>query len=148
MLVHTSSFVLSDLTSKPILVNFWRKAAVDAVLVLLQNRKGTAAFLSRCNASRALGVGVSPICSVPERSIRIARNTGRCGDIVIDQLWQCSWRLMIKFRSNLRSKAERTHAFLMPPATLSSCCLLTHDHRGQIRAHFHPQVVFDCAPVS
>jgi hypothetical protein len=58
-------------------VNLLRKAAVDSLLVLLQNLKGTAAFLSLCRASMALGVGVLPICKVPERSMRIARITGR-----------------------------------------------------------------------
>ena len=77
ILVHISSLSQSDFTSKPIPTNLPRKAAVDSLLVLLQNLKGTAAFLRLWIASMALGVGVLPICRVPERSMRIARIAGR-----------------------------------------------------------------------
>lgn len=83
-LVHTSltspqQEADSALTSNPIPLNRPPKATPDSLLVLLQNLNGgaEAACLSRCRASTAPGVGVSPICRVPERSMRIARINGR-----------------------------------------------------------------------
>lgn len=72
-LVHTSSDETSIEASR-ILRHI---SVVDSLLVLLQNRKGMLASRRRVSACAAPGVGVVPISSVPEISMRRAQSGGR-----------------------------------------------------------------------
>jgi hypothetical protein len=73
ILVHTSLSCVSI----PILASVLRNAAVDSLLVLLQNRNGIDEARRRCIACADPGIGWVPIWMVPERSMSKPRMVGR-----------------------------------------------------------------------
>ena len=76
MLVHISSFSFSTPSVNPILIRRSFNAYLDSLLVLLQNLNGIPARLRRRSAFTALGMGLSPMWRVPDKSIKMARMNG------------------------------------------------------------------------
>lgn len=70
-------------TSKPMSHNLVFREAVLSLLEFEQKRRGTLASRRRLRAETAEGIGVVPICSVPDRSMSRARMGEREGDMAV-----------------------------------------------------------------